>query len=226
MHVSTARAFFVFSILSVAFAFTGCGGTPGTKPDDMSVEEHQKMAKAEAEKARAHGAKHDPNAVQVRRAGSVGRVGGVELGDSVDIDWEEYNPTEWHGNEEEKHIKHAQDHLRAAEVLERFESAQCTALAPKIRTFCPLMGPVIKVEDIEGGARFTFKPKVNMEKITAHVKCHLAYGRAHGHTGMQHCPLYLRDLTAKRNGQQLDLTTSNAADVATLRQKAYDHVGQ
>jgi hypothetical protein len=204
----------------------GCA-TEGAKPDDMSAAAHREQAARDAQQARAHDDRYDETAVRTKTPpGARGLRGpGASKGFNHPEQWGQYNPTEWHRAQARRFEQHSAAHLEAAKALEGFEADQCAQFSPEVRSACPLMGPVVSVEPVDRGVRMYFQPGIDMAKLTAHVQCHLAFGRTQGHEGMAGCPLYLPNLAVKQVGEQgLDLTTDDASDVDELRRRAAEHV--
>ncbi|MCB9730940.1 MAG: hypothetical protein H6744_21360 [Deltaproteobacteria bacterium] len=204
----------------------GCA-TTGAKPEDMSAEAHREQAARDAQQARAHDARYDETAIGTKTPpGARGLRGpAASKGFNHPEQWGQYNPTEWHRAQARRFEQHSTAHLEAAKALEGFEDEKCKQFGPEVRSACPLMGPVVSVEPIDGGVRMYFQLGVDMAKLTAHVQCHLAFGRTQGHEGMPGCPLYLPDLTVKQVGDQgLELTTDDASNVEELRRRAAEHV--
>lgn len=156
--------------------------------------------------------------------------GGVGAGTEPDAmnpqELEGYNPTTVYLRLARQHEKHASEHLSAARRLEEFEQGGCKAFAPEIRAVCPLLGQVDAVEDVPGGVRVWLSEGVDVDAAVAHMRCHLAFGRAHGRAGMESCPLYVPEVRVERVRQSrgVDLESSDPGPVDELRQRTRLHV--
>ncbi len=192
----------------------GCA-TPGTRPDDMSADEHRAAAAHEEGESEHHADQYDPDA----EVGQAIRAGEYEFAETY------YNPTENHQRSAERHKTHAAEHLAAAKALEGFEQAECASFPPKTRAVCPILGNVVASQPTPSGATLTLAKDVNVAAAAAHVRCHLAYARTKGHKGMPGCPLYLKGVQSKTNGNTIDLTISDAEQVKELQRRAAEHVG-
>ena len=207
------------SVILVSVLATGCA-TTGAAPDDMSATRHREEAKRHKKRADGHRHQYRPEATRSRVLGGRGDAA-LDTG----LEYEEYNPTDWHLAQSRRHRQHSEDHRRAADALDSFEAKQCQAFEPTVRRACPLLGPIKSVVPIDDGVRFHLRAGVDAEKLMAHLECHFAFGRAQGREGMTTCPLYLRDLRVnKGSGDTVDLTTPHPDDLPELRRRALDHV--
>lgn len=209
---------FVTLSLTVAIAASCGGAEPGTRPDDMSAEEHRSAADSHEQQAAEHREEYDPDAERVRPGSAAG--GDFDYG--VDV----YNPTQAHLQSAEAHRDIAEQHRAAAAALEQYEDEQCGRFPPETRAQCPLLGHVVSVEDIDGGARIRFADDVNVEAARAHVGCHVAFARTEGREGMDQCPMYVEGARAETDGPEgtVDLVTDDEGQVDELRQRARAHV--
>lgn len=204
----------LITIVGVSIALTACGGS-GTRPADMSAAEHRQAADDEAASADEHSEHDDGAGIQTGFTGSTA---------STDVFAEGvYSPIVVHAELSAQHRELAEAHRAAAQALESFEDAECGAFPASTRASCPLLGQVVSVEDIEGGARANFGEGVNVDAAAAHIACHLAYARTEGHEGVIECPLYLRGVQSARSGpSSVDFTVDG--DVAELRTRLGAHV--
>lgn len=204
-------------ILLLSALVVSCASN-GTKPDDMSAEAHREAAAKQQSEADEHAQHHDAAAAPVpNRKGIDASVDDLSYG--VDF----YNPAGTHAAFSESHRELAAAHLAAANNLEAFEEAQCKAFPASTRVACPLLGNVELTSPIAGGVRLQLVDSVKQEAVIAHIQCHLAFGRAQGREGMDHCPLYIEDVQVSKGTGFVELTTSNAAAVAELRTRAESH---
>jgi hypothetical protein len=197
----------------------GCGAVPpAVKPDDMSAAEHRKEAAKERAEAGEHTHQYDPGAARVAPTGAIGTSpdGNSQFSASV------YNPTETHLARADQHQAHARQHDKAAQALERFEEVECRNLPPSSRAACPLLSPVTRIDDIEGGVRVTLVPGSRVATIVSHMRCHYAYARARGFEERVSCPLYMKgvDIRTSRDGAAVEITTADAKAVGELRGRA------
>lgn len=155
--------------------------TPGsrheTKP--MGGAAHEAQARAHDRAAGAH----------ERQAAS----GAAQSADRLRYpqELERYDPAARHRRLGEEHRDHARAHRDVARALRQFEQAQCADFPPERRALCPLLGAVTETEAVPGGVRVRLAPGVPLHAAVAHIRCHIAFGRAHGFEGMDECPLYL-----------------------------------
>lgn len=198
----------------ISGALLGCATTSGARPEDMSAKAHEEEAAREAEKAEQHAAKYDPNAP--------GGVGADPAFEGVD-----FNPTESHNIQAQRHSKHAADHTVAAEALRRDEEAVCASIAPESRSWCPLLGPIVASENTSNGVRISIKEGTNVEEMVARVRCHIAYGNTQGHEGMDRCPLYVKEVEVEQIGPNtIELTVKGKANIRELQKRVAEHTGQ
>lgn len=208
------------TIFAVAVLLVGACSSqaPGTKPDDMSAEEHQRHAEKHQKVSEEHQEQYKPRARATREEAPVDPEKDIY---TVDV----YNPTEHHQASAEQHQRHAEQHRQAAQKLLSYEGDHCAQFPKETRSACPLMGQIKAVEDIEGGARITFHKNVPIQATVDHMKCHFAFARAEGYEGMKTCPLYLKGVSveAQDDGQSVILTTDDPAAVEPLRKRSREH---
>jgi len=164
-----------FVILMFAGVLTAaCATTEGTRPDDMSHQEH--LAAAEREK---NDAQHNLDAaVEFGLLGSQSSM----------------REALW-----EQHQKHAKEHRSAADALINFHAEVCSS-APEDAGHCPLMAHeanIQKVERLSDGIAALYPsdfPKSG-EDVGNQARCHYAQGRMLGREGMPGCPFFNKDLT-------------------------------
>jgi len=176
-----------------ALLLASCGSR-GTRPEDMSVAEHERAA-AEAE------AKAKEEQSNRRTAGP--------RGDTIDTS----NP--------DRYWKLAKAHHEAAHTLTAREEAECKGVDKAARDTCPLATyAVADVQEIDGGVRVTYAG-AEAQKLAAAVRCHAAHGAVVGREGMPDCPLYSKGLILKtepvEGGAALILTSSDGDTVDRLR---------
>ena len=178
--------------LSAAALLISCAeSSPAVKADDMSAAQHHEQAEREAAAAQREAGRYDPSA---GRPSPFGDPLGKDYLYAVTV----YNPTEGHLAEAEKHRTHARQHERAAQFLERFEEAECADFPAATRAACPLLGPVVRIDDVDGGVRMRFKDGVRVDAVVAHMRCHYAFARARAFEPSSSCPLYVRGIEIRR----------------------------
>jgi hypothetical protein len=198
-------------LLSVAAA--SCSGTASSvKPDEMSAAQHREEAAREQEAARREASLYRPGAAQPSPFGAPMGADGTS---GVPI----YNPTEGHLAEADWHRRHAREHEKAAQALERSEDAACRALAPAARAACPFLGPVVRIDDIDGGVRVTFKPGAQIDTIVTQMRCHYAFSRTRAFAETASCPLYLRGIEIRRAADPaaVEITSRDPQAAAEIR---------
>lgn len=200
---------------------------PGTKPDDMSAEEHQKHAMQHQNTSKEHQEQYKSGARATREEAFDESRQARPTDPEKDIyTTEVYNPTEHHRASADQHQRHAEQHRQAAQKLLSYEQAQCVQFPKETRSSCPLMGQIKAVEDVDGGARITFHEGVPMQATVDHMKCHFAFARAQGYEGMKSCPLYLEGVSVEADGQSVTLTTDKPEAIEPLRKRSREHVAQ
>lgn len=192
--------------LLVAILVAGCGGAKTVDDESMSAADHRKAAAEHHEEAVSHEGEADLTGTGDSLYG---------LGD--------YNLDLYHDTEADRHHLLAAEHTAAAQRLEAFEQEQCASFPPATRSKCPLMGTVTAVKDVENGAELTIVDGVNMEAITAHVKCHHAFARTQGREGMDSCPMYVEGFAVEREGNVLRMTT-DPDHIEALRTRSRAHM--
>lgn len=124
-----------------------------------------------------------------------------------------------------EHTRHAIQHRRAAELLETFEEAECALSPDQERPVCPLLVDVVRIEDVSLGVRFQLVEGVDVEEVVRHMRCHHAFGRAHGFENMEACPLYLKRLHIRKVGAQVvEVAGDNTSSAREIQRRARDHV--
>lgn len=182
--------------------FVGCAGTPGARPHDMGVVQHEEHGRQHAAEAQQHEAQFDPEArAEAERCAKV-RLGGADAGLTC---WTSVsNPTAEHLEEARRHQKMAADHRAASAALRDAEAKACTGVSGGDRD----TSPFAHREDIESvivfdppqGATVTFRgiPGMTAERLRKIVDCHLARNASLGHDlpEMSYCPLVPKGVTA------------------------------
>jgi len=211
MRITSRRRIWVgLTLVTVA----SCGGAASSvKPDEMSVAQHQEEAAREAETARREADRYRPNTVRPSPGGQpLGITDGTY---SAPV----YNPNEGYLAASDWHRRHAQEHEKAAQSLERSEQAECRDLTPASRAACPFLGPVVRINDIDGGVRVIFKPGTRVDAIVAQMRCHYAFARARAFAETATCPLYLRGIEIRRaaDPNAVEIVSGDRSAAAEIR---------
>lgn len=203
------------SRLYASFVFAAaCGHAAGTRPQEMSVAQHEAAATAESHSAQEHAAQYDPGAkaeseicdLTTRKAAG------------FPMCWTETrNPTEEHRQRADEHRELAAKHRAASQALRDAEARSCAGIADADRD----MSPFAHTADIRGvaelkaasstqsgktkmqrtaGATVTVNavPGLTEEWLQRIVDCHLARNAALGNEvpEMPYCPLVPRGAQA------------------------------
>ena len=179
----------------------------------MSADQHRQQAARDAESARRARELYRPGAARPDPlAAPIGITDGAY---GVPVS----NPTEGHLAEADWYRRHAREHEKAAQSLEHSEQAECRDLAPASRAACPFLGPVTRIDDIEGGVRVTFKPGTRVDAIVAQMRCHYAFARARAFAQTATCPLYLRGIEIRRaaDPSAVDIVSRDRDAAAEIR---------
>ncbi len=204
-------------LVAASLLMTACRGGPGasTDADAMSAEAHRRES-----------AEHHREHLEHRRRYESGTRRGYDDSDRYPQELEGYNPTAVYLRLARQHEVHAREHLAAARSLEAFEDAACTPFTPEIRSVCPLLGQVETVIEIPGGVRVLLSPTVDADAAVAHMRCHLAFGRARGRAGMNECPLYVPAVHVEWAGdsQAVDLRSTDPSRIDELRHRSRSHL--
>jgi hypothetical protein len=190
---------------------------PNVKPTDMSAADHRAEAEHQRQLAQEDADRYRPGAGRVVALESPGAAANGSVVFPISV----YNPTEGYLRAADEHRAHAREHERAAAALEKFEEGECWKFPERTRAACPLLGPVTKIEDVAHGVRVTFAPGTRVDAVTAHMRCHYAYARAHGFDGRVSCPLYMPGIDIEQAGSSaVEITIKDRAKVDDLRARA------
>jgi len=184
----------------------------------MSVEEHLQEASRERQEAAEARSYYDPRA----------RVQELD-GESLDREssspemFHTYNPTTKYLDLADRHLRYAQEHVKAAEALKHFEEQECTQFAPEVRAACPLVtGAVTRVEETKSGVRLYLKKGSEGASLVAQMRCHLAFARARGFKKTASCPLYLKGVSIElvREGTAIEIRSRDPQTSGQVREQA------
>ena len=206
----TLRMRIVFALSAVLF---GCGPsmTPGAQPHDMSVAQHEAMARQEDRNAAEHAQKYDPAAGTNRE-----RCLATRVSEGSGACWTSIkNPTAEHLEHTEAHRKMGADHRAASAALRDAEAKSCSGISAEDRDMSPFAHKedIVRAEPLFAslgsdknryskpmGAVVEFRavPGMTQQWLQRVVDCHIARNAALGHVvpEMPYCPLVPKDVTA------------------------------
>lgn len=216
-----------------AFQITGCGGTAGAQPHDMTAAQHEAMASKEESSAAGHTEKYEPTAEEKKESCTPAKR----------VCWASVeNPTAEHAKDAADHRKAAADHRAAAQALRDAEAKSCAGIPDDDRDLSPFyhredisdvkphmaeMRPGKKVGQKTIGAEITFRavPGMTVEWLQRIVDCHIARAASVGAMpDMAYCPLMPKDVVAKvsstGNGFTVTVTSENAESAAEIVKRA------
>lgn len=203
----------------------GVLGCSHTKPGEMSAEEHRREVYSHLREAQSHEAQYDPNAAPAAALRPVP----IETGPGgPTVEYWVYNTTEHHLADAAVERDHAMEHARAAQALEKFESAECQGIDPVVRRGCPLLNPyVTQVTETAGGVELKLKPNAPGASMVQRMRCHLAFARTRGFEGVPYCPLYFKgvDIQLSKDGSCVNVQGESPAVAAEIRQRARQQFG-
>ena len=167
----------LISSAAALLLLSGCAGHELVRADDMTATQHRLAAQQENEAA-AKAAGSGPSAPAADPAG---------------YDWNAERRRAAEGRRE-----HARQHAAAAEFLEQFEDRECRHIPAASRAACPLLGPVIRIDDVPGGIRATFADARRVPTAIAEMRCHYAYARSRHFDEAIGCPLYVQGVEVRQ----------------------------
>lgn len=222
------------SILIVAFAVACSSSTPGARPHDMSVSQHERAGTEHGDHADTHRGDYDPGA----------RATTTRCGPSrppLPICWTSVeNPTSAHLREAAEHRRHAAEHRAASAALRDAEARACIGIADEDRD----TSPFDRVEDIASveplkeeavrklpiqrtiGAIVTFRarPGMTAEWLQRIAECHIARNAGLGHVvpEMPNCPLVPKGVAARVTSAGNGFAVAIRADDLAVAQEVLD----
>lgn len=170
---------------------------PAVRPEDMTAAEHRAAAQREAEAA----------------ARDSSEPGKYVFPRSV------YAPSDGPLPDANRHLAHSQRHLAEAHALEAFENEECAGFPPRTRAACPLLSPVVGIDDIPRGVRVRMARGVRVDAVVAHMRCHQAYASARAFADAMSCPLYVRDIEIRASDDKaaVEITAQSEAGAREVR---------
>jgi len=189
------------ALFLVAYA---CAGSPPVRDDDMSAARHRQMAQQAEAIAASETRASDQNP-------------GGSRSDPAEPDRQEE-----HRRKAEKSREHARQHTAAAAYLERFEDAACAGIPPSGRAACPLLGPLVRLDDVPGGVRATFVDASRVRPAIKEMRCHYAFARARHFEQAITCPLYVRGIEIRPglDPRQVEIVAHDEATIRLIRQQS------
>lgn len=193
----------------------GCGQTnPTVRSDDTSAEAQRQLGQKESaagdrELRAAQSPPQEPNL----------SANGGNNPQGYYYDVSVYNARGEHLARASELREHARQHEAAAASLEKFEQAECKQFPPATRSACPLLGPVVAIEDIASGVRVRLTNGTRADAVLAHMRCHLAFAEARGFGAAASCPLYIKgiDIRAGSVPGTIDIVSGDAKIVEQIR---------
>jgi hypothetical protein len=194
---------------------TGVGCAHGTRPDDMTAEQHQAAAQKEQKKAQQEEATAYTNA-----PGANALNAGIEPELYL---YPQAGVPQDHLADARRLQEHAREHEQAAAQLQQFEEAECKGLPASQRSTCPLMRSITDVGDIDGGVRIRFVDQSHASTALPRMRCHYAYARAHGFSNSPDCALYIRgvDFRQSSDPHAIDIVSNDPKTTAEIRKRMH-----
>jgi hypothetical protein len=194
----------------VAAATVSCAGRqrqPGTKPEDMSADQHRAQAEDHQRTGQA-------------RTAYPGGVSGSGR-DFWNPSWYPWTYT-W---DADAHAAAAQQHVRAAEELEEDYRAACAPVAPGAESKSPIDAYLQGVEDVDDGVVLHLAPEAGPpDQLLMHLRCHRAWLAVNGLDRVPDSPLGVRGLRvevrAVPGGVDVTLTSDDSGGPEELRRRA------
>lgn len=227
--------------IALCLSLAACGGA-STPPPHLSAAQYDANAAREQRAADAERRQFQPNAV-LREEHCPAIHSGIDA-DAMDLAcWtSDYNPTEEHLAQAERHRKAAAQFRALSQELRDAETTACAGLSDHDRD----TSPFVHVEDIVAieplylpakaepdklerkGATFTFRPLPGMttQWLQRVMSCHIARNDAMGHVApdMDTCPLVPPNVQAivksTAAGLAVEVSSTNSASVAEIARRA------
>lgn len=187
------------------------------KPDAMTAEQHRAVAAKEERQAQGAIAKVTGQ-TPWQNPQNIGREPELYINpDATDTFTQEQLSRARHLQEQ------AREHEQAAAQLEQAEDAQCKPVPPTQRPTCPVLGPVSKVSDIEGGVRIQLGGRATSYDLLPLVRCHYAYARAHGPTQGKACAIYVpgAEFRDSDDPRTIDIVGKDRKTTDEIRKRAH-----
>ena len=162
---------------AAALLLSSCASHELVRADDMSATQHR---------------------LEAQREGKVAdkEAGAAPAAPATDPDGHDWNAER--RDQAERRREHSRQHAAAAEFLEHFEDRECRHVPAESRAACPLLGPVVRIDDVPGGIRATFADPKRVPTLIAEMRCHYAYARSRHFDETIGCPLYVRGIEVRQ----------------------------
>jgi hypothetical protein len=205
LQFSARMRFTTITFTVPVLLFAGCASSELVRADDMSAAQHRMEAERENEAAAQAAQRYKPPA-----AAPVSTT-----------DPPGYDANEEHRREAASRREHARQHESAAEFLEHFEDRECRHVPPASRAACPLLGPVIRIEDVWGGIRAWFTDEKRAATVIAEMRCHYAYARSRHFDEAIGCPLYVRGVEIHQalDSKAIEIIARDEKTVHAIRER-------
>lgn len=183
----------------------GCASNELVRADEMSAAQHRAEAERENDAAARAASRYEPSEAPPRSP----------------TDPAGYDPHEAHRREAEARREHARQHASAAEFLEHFEDRECRHVAASTRASCPLLGPVVRIEDVPSGIRATFADRRRVADVIGEMRCHYAYARSRHFDAAIGCPLYVQGLEIRQaiDPSAIEIVSHDEKTVRQIRER-------
>jgi hypothetical protein len=190
----------------VAALASGCAERWSVRDDEMSAGQHREEARREQQAA--------------SRAEQLAAPGSATATSSADTPWPDGSGG--HAREAELRREHARRHEAAATFLERFEDVACADVPREERAGCPLLGPLVRLDDVPGGVRAVFAYPGRARKAMGDMRCQYAYARARHFEENTSCPLYISGLEIRPglDPRWVEIVSRDPAAVSAIRARA------
>lgn len=197
-----------------SFGFALACASAGTKPQDMSVEGHERAAMVAQEESDQHSDLYDPSQ----------DYASTDCAPDVCLPtWS--NPTSAHRDEAARLRRLARQHRKAAQALREAEEAACAGVNERDRDLSPffhvddIRSVTVPALDSDEPVTVTFGrvPGLTKESLQTLIDCHLARSASMGHEmpGMDYCPLVPRGVEASVSTEGEALVVSVAVAQGT-----------
>jgi len=137
-----------------------------------------------------------------------------------------YVPAGRHQGRAALHEELAQEHEEVANSLTNFHAPTCGGMEAETLVVCPLLGPMISVEDINQGIELTLADSVDRDRLLARIQCHISFANTGRGALIHQCPLYVPDVTASagEGAHRILLRTTLPGEVERLRREIRQHL--
>jgi hypothetical protein len=211
-------------ILSLVLVLMGCAASGSPPAQELTIADHEAIARGEDARAAALAARYDPNAAREHPRCP-----------EVDICWSSWtNPTGKYLGRAERARQRAAEHRAASQTLRDAEVRACSRVPEQDLETSPL-GHREEITGVEAkyvrvpvgkpprdgqlaGAVVSYRPTpgLSVESLQHLVDCHLARNAAvGGDTAMPYCPLALKDVkatvTPSRDGFDVTILSDDPA---------------